>query len=236
MEIQNEVDLKRDRKSSKFFQTRLSQIQAEISAFQELRSDLPDLPVCVELPAVDAVGWTNGFRSVDIHPRLLDKSSNETRLIDRGAQLSAAKRGPDDLIDNSVRLIAVNGSKIQTYGTKEIKLKIGRKQYSIQAVICDIKEDILGMDFMDKYRLGLEWDDYDQSELSIVDKKAQIKSVVKIITVPCDLQRAHHLEAAYTNQTGPKAEGWRLHQPILAHSQGVNKIRIMYLRKRPWRP
>ena len=162
MEIQDHVNLKREQKSSKIFQSRLSQIP-EISAFQNQVKEPPDLPVGVELPAVDAVGW-QGFRSVDVRPRLLDKSSNVTRLIDTGAQLSAAKKGPNDKRDESVRLVAVNGSKIDTFGVREIKLKIGRKQYTIEAVICDIKEDILGMDFMHKYKLGLHWDDQDQTE------------------------------------------------------------------------
>ena len=50
------------------------------------------------------------------------------------------------------------------------------------------------MDFIDKYKLGLEWDEYTQTELSIVDKKAQIRAPLKIVTVPPDLQRAARLE------------------------------------------
>ena len=57
-----------------------------------------------------------------------------------------------------------------------LKIKINRKEYSIPAMICDIKQDILGADFIKKYRLGLEWDDFDQTELFIVDKRANIKA------------------------------------------------------------
>ena len=53
------------------------------------------------------------------------------------------------------------------------------------------------MDFINKYKLGLEWDDYNQSKLFIVDKKAKIKSPLKIVTVPTSLPRAHHLETLH---------------------------------------
>ena len=153
-----------------------------------------DLPVGVEIPAVSAVGWVNGQQNVDIRPRLVDKSSGEARLLDSGAQISATKPRPGDTIDNSVNLVAVNGSRIQTYGQREIVFKINRKTYSITAVICDVNQDILGMDFVNKYKLGLEWDDFDQSTLFLVDKRANIKSELKIVTVPTNLTRAHHLE------------------------------------------
>ena len=200
MEIQaDRINLSQDRPESKsFIQTRLSQIsqiQAELSSIRvQSDSDLPDLPVGVEIPAVDAVGWTKGHRSVDIRPRLVDKASGVSRLIDTGAQLSATVRLPGDEVDDSIRLVAVNGSKIKTYGVRTVNLKIGRKSYSIEAIICDVKEDILGSDFIKKYKLSLEWDDCDQSELSIVDKRAQISQSLRIVTVPTDLQRAGHVE------------------------------------------
>merc|ERR1712015_28092 len=145
------------------------------------------------IPTVDAVGWYN--ENLDIRPRLVDSSSGEARLLDSGAQLSAAKKRPEDTLDNSINLVAVNGSRIPTYGSRELTIKIGRKTYRIPAVICDVKQDILGFDFVTKYKLGLEWDDFDQTELFLVDKKAKIKSPVKIVTVPTNIVRAHHLES-----------------------------------------
>ena len=128
MEIQtNKIDLNQSRTESKFIQTRLSQIneiRAQISSMRiQSDSELSDLPVGVEIPAVDAVGWKSGHRSVDIRPRLVDKSTKVARLIDTGAQLSATVRLPGDQVDNSVRLVAVNGSKIQQpKGMKEINI------------------------------------------------------------------------------------------------------------------
>ena len=85
-------------------------------------------------------------------------------------------RGPEDKIDPTFKLVAVNGSKIDAYGVKDISFQINRKTYTIPAIICDVQQDILGMDFVDKYKLGLEWDDFDQSVLFLVDKRAQIKT------------------------------------------------------------
>ena len=165
------------------------QIASEVDPF------VTNLPVGVEIPTIDAVGWTKGHRSVDIRPRLVDRSTGQSRLLDSGAQLSATCRLPEDKEDHSVNLLAVNGSKIKTYGVRKVELKMGRKAYTIDAVICDIKEDILGMDFVDKYKLGLEWDEATQTELFLVDKRAQIKSLLKMVTVPTDLQRAARVEA-----------------------------------------
>ena len=94
-----------------------------------------DLSPGVVIPAVDAVDWTNGFRNCDVRPRLLDKSSGKFRLIDSGSMITATVRLPGDKPDPSSRLIAVNGSQINTYGVRELSVKIGRKEYNIQAVI-----------------------------------------------------------------------------------------------------
>ena len=145
------------------------------------------------LRAVDAVGWGAG-RNCDIRPRLLDKCTGISRLLDSGSQISVTKKGPDDKLDHAFKLVAVNGSKIPTYGVKEIEIKIGRKTYSMPAVVCDIQQDILGMDFLTKYKLNFEWDDFDHSELYLVDKKAQIRALLQIVTVPTDTLRVNYLD------------------------------------------
>ena len=188
-------------------QTKWEQLQ--ISALQVASAVDPfetDLPVGVIIPTLDAVGWSSGRRNVDIRPRLVDKSSGEVRLLDSGAQISAAAKGPEDKLDNNIKLVAVNGSRINTYGTRQIEVKIGRKAYSVTAVVCDIAQDILGMDFISKYKLGFEWDEFDQSELFITDKRADIKERLQIVTVPVDIPRAHHtavMSADKVGQVGP---------------------------------
>ena len=147
-----------------------------------------DLPVGTVIPAVSAVGWPMGHRNCDVRPRLVDKLG-VARLVDSGSQVTTTSRTPADKKDNFSRLMAVNGSKIETYGVREIEIKINRKSYTINAIVCDMGQDILGMDFINKYRLGLEWDDFDQTELYLVDKKAGIKSLLQMVTVPTNLQR-----------------------------------------------
>ena len=115
------------------------EVAAEVDPFAS------DLPVGVEIPAIDAVGWFRGHRNVDIRPRVVDTSTGQSRLLDSGAQLSATCRREGDKPDESVNLIAVNGSKIKTYGVRKIEFNIGRKRYCTDAVVCDIKEDILGL-------------------------------------------------------------------------------------------
>ena len=154
----------------------------------------PGIEVGVEIPTIDAVGWSKALNGVDIRPKLVDRSTGVARLIDSGAMISAAAKGPNDKLSEGVRLVAVNGSRINTYGMRNLTFKMGRKTYTVPAVVCDIAQDILGMDFIDKYKLNMEWDDYDQSELFLVDKRAQIKERLKVVTVPTNMQRAHHIE------------------------------------------
>ena len=121
--------------------------------------------------AAEAMNWPANS-NVDVRPRLLDKSTNQFRLIDSGSMITATMKLPTDKPDHSTRLVAVNGSQIQTYGVRKLDVKIGRKAYSVDAIVCDISQDILGADFLNKYKLGLEWDDFDQTELYIVNKKS----------------------------------------------------------------
>ena len=174
--------------------SRQSQFNEAVNAAIEVAAQVDPyktiVPEGVVIPTLDAVNWSG---NVDIRPRLVEKSGVE-RLIDSGAQISATVRLPSDRPDQNVSLVAVNGSKIKTYGVRVINVKIGRKMYSIEAVICDIKQDILGMDFLHKYKLSLEWDDETHTRLFIKDKRADIKKELQIVTVPRNLLRTHHME------------------------------------------
>ena len=64
-------------------------------------SSEPDLPIGVVIPTLDAVDWSNGYRNVDVRPRLIDKSTNQARLVDTGAQITATVRLPGDKEDDS---------------------------------------------------------------------------------------------------------------------------------------
>ena len=165
-----------------------------------------DVPIGTVIPSVSAVGWQVGARNCDIRPRLLDKSSGQFRLIDSGSMITATSKLPGDKPDENIKIIAVNGTKINTYGIREIDIKIGRKKYTMPAVVCDIKQDILGMDFLDRFKLNLMWNEDDESELLIVDRKAQIRAPLTIITVPTDTQRIHYMESGELTQAQSLSE------------------------------
>ena len=171
-----------------------------ISAIQVAGVEKLELTPGMVISAADAVGWSNSQRTCDIRPRLQGK------LIDSGSMISATVKQPGDKLDNTINLVAVNGSRIKTYGVREIVVKIGRKPFRMPAIVCDISQDILGMDFLYKFRLGLDWDDEDQSKLCLIDKKSKIKAELEIVTVPNDIQRTHCLEAKADSPGKPLPE------------------------------
>ena len=148
---------------------------AEVGSIK-VNASLVNLPNGTVVSAAEAVNWSDP--SCDIRRRLFDKSTKEFRLIDTGSMITATRRLPGDVEDSSINLVAVNGTKIKTYGIRSIQIKIGRKAYKMDAVVCDVSQDILGVDFIKKYKLGLEWDE-SQSELNITDKKLISKYLFK---------------------------------------------------------
>ena len=100
MEIQEasiNVDQTRSSDYESFFQASARQSlklkEANEIYVSSIESKLPDLEIGVEIPTIDAVGWSR--KDVDIRPRLVDKSTNIARLIDSGAMISAAARRPE---------------------------------------------------------------------------------------------------------------------------------------------
>ena len=94
--------------------------------------------------------------------------------------MSCCPKDPGDKIDPAFKLRAVNGQSIPTFGTKILSVRIGRKQYEVEAIKTDIDQQILGWDLFSKYKLGFEWH---EDELYLTDKKAKIKSLLKFIAI-----------------------------------------------------
>ena len=59
-------------------------------------------------------------RHRDLRPFLKDASTGKEYLFDTGSQVTAIPPQPGDTPDPNIQLDAVNGSSLQTYGTKEI--------------------------------------------------------------------------------------------------------------------
>ena len=83
---------------------------------------LPNVSAGEVIPAVHAVAWVDGSRGgFDCRPKLFDGVSKSWKLCDTGSMVTVVKRVPEDKIDHSTVLQAVNGSSIAVYGQKEIE-------------------------------------------------------------------------------------------------------------------
>ena len=130
---------------------------------------------------IDAIEAVNEPHCQDARPRVFDNISKAWTLLDSGSCVSCVPKEPGDVIDPSFRLKAVNGQSIPTFGSKLVKIRIGRKEYEINAIKAEIPQQILGWDLFQKYRLGFEWGSF--GDLFITDKKAKIKSLLKFIKI-----------------------------------------------------
>ena len=138
----------------------------------------PKYKVGSEVSSIEAVN--DPKLNSDFRPRVFDNITKSWTLLDSGSCVSCTPKGPDDKIDPTFRLRAVNGQSIPTFGTQMVKVRIGRKQYEIEAIKTDIDQQILGWDLFRKYNLGFDWD---CGELFITDKKAKIRSLLKFIKI-----------------------------------------------------
>ena len=77
------------------------------------------LPPPDELPAMWAVHHPEGAQGVDFRPHLWDDATKSFSLVDTGSQVTAWPAEPGDQVVPSMRLKAVNGSKIDGYGHKD---------------------------------------------------------------------------------------------------------------------
>ena len=157
IEIQKKIDLYEatEPESNDFIHTRRSpssvrntrnnMVVASLQIASKVNPYSKDLPVGSVVPSIEAVNWSG---TNDIRPRLWDQSSKQFGLIDSGSMISATKKLPSDKEDKTIKLVAVNGSQIKTYGVRDIKIKINCKEYKMPAVVCDINQDILGADFL----------------------------------------------------------------------------------------
>ena len=82
----------------------------------------------------------------DYRPRIKDLTTNTYFLIDTGACLSVypKKLCPSAKMDESRGLQAVNGSTIRTYGTKNVNIRLNKKNFQQEMTIADVDSAILG--------------------------------------------------------------------------------------------
>ena len=77
-------------------------------------------------------------------------------LIDGGAILSILPPNPDErrIGPNNAKLQAANGTPIPCYGIKEEIINIGGRSFPFTITIADVKQPILGADFLSEFHLA----------------------------------------------------------------------------------
>ena len=105
-----------------------------------------------QFSAAEAAGRVDGQDDLDIRPRVLDGNTKSLTLLDSGSQCTVVKARPGDVLDSSIKLESVGGDTVKCYGKQNLSIQIGRKQYHIEAVVADVKETILGWDFIQKHK------------------------------------------------------------------------------------
>ena len=128
-----------------------------------------------QISAIEAINKT--FQGLDIRPKVFDDNTKQWVLLDSGSCVSCIPAGPNDVLDPSFKLKSVNGGIIETYGSKTMSFRIGKKSYSIEAIIAAVPSPIFGWDIFDKYQLSLDWNKF--GELILKDNKSNNSSVLK---------------------------------------------------------
>ena len=108
-------------------------------------------------------GWFSAIEAMDqngqswdMRPHLYDRVTKSQLLLDSGAQVTAYPPEPGDTVDSSITLKAVNGTKLKCFGYKDVEVQINRKTYNIRAIKTEVKNPILGWNFVRKHRLTMD--------------------------------------------------------------------------------
>ena len=104
-------------------------------------------------PAAPKIATVTTCRAKRAQAQLLyvkDDFSGWRFLVDSGAFVSVfPASGPDTCSHRPSALVeAVNGSKIRTYGHKQITLSINGRKYAWQFLVADVTQPLLGGDFL----------------------------------------------------------------------------------------
>ena len=103
----------------------------------------------------------------DLRPRVWCNKLKMSFLVDSGAAVSIIPRSrvKDVTESQDVKLKAVNGSSIQTYGKKTFRLQLGRAHFTHTFVVADLP-GVLGFDWMSQHGIHLTWKSDGKCKLS----------------------------------------------------------------------
>ena len=145
---------------------------------QSIPEEPPDPPL--SLSAAKACSWPRGQAGVDYRPHLYQKHYNQYFLCDSGSQVSAIPPDPGDQPIPNRFLKAANGSRIKCYGTKEITVKLNRKEIKFEIIKADVESPILGWDFFRAKKLELRWNDENEITLYYLSQNHFIPTSMSI--------------------------------------------------------
>jgi hypothetical protein len=90
--------------------------------------------------------------------KLRDSFTGRDYLVDSGAELCVIPASNADRRNQSEggSLIAANGSKIQSYGKRELALQFGTSKFTQVFMVADVSQPILGANFFSKNHLLID--------------------------------------------------------------------------------
>ena len=109
------------------------------NAVDPIASDNPYSTLGVgQISSIDAMNHRDGSYGLDSRPKVFDNATKTWTLLDSGSCVSCYPKGENDVKNPSMNLKSVNGGLIETYGTKTMTLRIGRKTYTVEGIIADV--------------------------------------------------------------------------------------------------
>ena len=87
-----------------------------------------------------------------------DRSSRHRCLLDTGSQVSLWPLSPasPNLQRANLRLTAANGTPIKAFGYERRQININGKSYSFMFLIAQVSRPILGLDFLQAFRMSID--------------------------------------------------------------------------------
>ena len=134
--------------SQDILQSTVSDSDPEIKLCQNSEYQITETDI---IPSHQASMYAIQNEDVDVRPRFFDHLSGLWVLLDTGAQACCLPKGPGDVVDPTLALETVDGSRMPCYGKKDMEFRMGRKTYKMPVYITNTTEPILGMDFIKKY-------------------------------------------------------------------------------------
>ena len=79
----------------------------------------------------------------------------------------------------NIMLEAVNGTRISTFGKRQRPVVIGGKTYMQEVILADVRNPIIGWNFIKNHKISLIWSDTTET-MELVDRVAKVKSALRL--------------------------------------------------------